>query len=109
MKTDIPLIEPTPEPSRAFCRFAAIALGYFLSYGTYMAALIVWLLYDWFYAVAALLAGFVILGIVRAKIRNISIPLQQQEYQYTDLAIAKWFIVRKTLCDFTNENMQMDI
>lgn len=99
MKTDIPLIEPTPEPSRKVCRFAAAALGYFLSYGTYGIALIVWLLYGWFYAIAALLTGFVVLGIVRAKIRNSSIPTQQQEYQYTDAAIAKWFIVRRMLCD----------
>lgn len=99
MKTDIPLIEPTPEPTRPLCKAAAVALGYFLSYGTYVAAVIVWLLYDWFYGVAALLAGFVVLGIVRAKIRNISIPLQQQEYRYTDLAIAKWFIVRHLLCE----------
>lgn len=99
MKTDIPLIEPTPEPSKAACRFAATALGFFLSYGTYGIALIVWFLYDWFYAIAALLLAFVVLGIVRAKIRNISIPPQQQEYQYTDRAIAKWFIVRRMLCD----------
>ena len=58
-----------------------------------------WYLYDWFYAIAALLSSYIILGIVRAKIRNISIPPMQQEYQYTDLAIAKWFIVRRMLCD----------
>ncbi len=100
MQTDIPLIEPTPEPTKAVCRFAAAVLGYFLSYGTYVIAVMVLLFYDWFYAIGALLTGFVVLGIIRAKIRNASIPLQQQEYQYTDQAIAKWFIVRKTLCDF---------
>jgi hypothetical protein len=99
MKTDIPTIEPTPEPATALCRIAARLLGGFFSYGTYLIALLTWYLYDWFYAIAALLAGFVVLGILRAKIRNISIPLNQQEYTYTDQAIAKWFIVRRLLCD----------
>lgn len=99
MKTDIPMIEPTPEPAKPLCRIAARLLGWFFSYGTYIIALLAWYLYDWFYAAAALLAGFVVLGILRAKIRNISIPLQQQEYTYTDQAIAQWFIVRRLLCD----------
>jgi len=99
MKTDIPLLEPTPEPSKPLCKTAALLLGGLFSYGSYLLALAAWFYYDWFYAIAALLFGFVALGIVRAKIRNISIPPAQQEYQYTDLAIAKWFIVRRMLCD----------
>lgn len=99
MKTDTPLIEPTPEPVKTQCRIAARLLGWFLSYGTYAPALPAWYLYGWFYAIAALLLAFVVLGIVRAKIRNASIPLAQQEYQYTDQAIAKWFVVRRMLCD----------
>ena len=99
MQTDIPMIEPTPEPVKPLCRLAARLLGWLFSYGTFIAAAAVWYLYDWFYAIAALLFGFVVFGILRAKIRNASIPLQQQEYQYTDQAIAKWFIVRRMLCD----------
>jgi hypothetical protein len=99
MKTDIPLIEPTPEPLKPSCRIAARLLGWLLTYGTYLLAAGAWYLYDWFYAIAALLLGFVVIGIVRAKIRNISIPPAQQEYQYTDQAIAKWFVVRRMFCD----------
>ena len=99
MKTDIPLIEPTPEPQKRTCRIAARALGWALSYGSYAVALLIWYLYGWFYAIAVLLLGFVVMGIVRAKIRNISIPPQQQEYHYTDQAIAKWFIIRRLFCD----------
>jgi len=99
MQTDLPFIEPTPEPVKPLCRFAAKALGGLLSYGTYLLAAGAWYLYDWFYAVAALLLGFVVFGIVRAKLRNAAIPPGQQEYQYTDQAIAKWFVVRRLLCD----------
>ncbi len=99
MKTDIPMIEPTPEPKQPLCRLFALLLGWFLSYGNYLIALFFWWLYDWFYAAAALLTGFVVIGIVRAKIRNISIPPAQQEYPYTDRAIARWFVVRRLLCD----------
>ncbi len=99
MKTDIPMIEPTPEPQKPFCRYIALLLGWFLSYGVYMLATLAWYFYDWFYAAAFLLLGFVVIGIIRAKIRNISIPPAQQEYAYTDHAIAKWFIVRRMLCE----------
>jgi hypothetical protein len=99
MKTDIPLIEPTPEPVKPLCRIAARLLGWLLSYGTYLLSAAAWYLYDWFYAVAALLLGFILFGILRAKIRNSIIPVQQQEYRYSDQAIAKWFVVRRMLCD----------
>jgi len=99
MKTDIPMIEPTPEPSKAFCRAAARLLGWSLAYGIYLLAALAWYLYDWFHAAAALLLGFVVIGIVRAKLRNVSIPPTQQELPYSDQAIAKWFVVRRMLCD----------
>lgn len=99
MQTDIPMIEPTPEPQKPLCRLAARGIGYFFSYGTYLSAAIAWYLYDLFYAAAALLLAFVVIGIIRAKIRNSVIPLQQQEYQYSDHAIGKWFVVRRMLCD----------
>jgi hypothetical protein len=98
MITDIPMIEPTPDPQKPLCRMTARLLGWTLSYGIYAAALLVWYLYDWFYAVAAVLLGFVLFGILRAKLRNASIPVSQQEYPYTDQAIAKWFVVRRMLC-----------
>ena len=99
MKTDIPMIEPTPEPETARCRFLAKILGLSLTYGIYPIAAAGWYFYDWFHAVAFLLLGFIVVGIVRAKLRNISIPAAQLEYPYTDQAIARWFIVRRMLCD----------
>ncbi len=99
MKTDIPLIEPTPEPESTRCRLLAALLAFSLSYGIYLLAALAWFVYDWFYAAAFLLLGYVLAGIARAKIRNISIPAAQQEYAYTDQAIAKWFVVRRMLCD----------
>lgn len=99
MQTDIPVIEPTPEPVKPLCRLGARLLGWTFSYGTYVLGVLAWYLYGWFYGLAALPAGFVILGIVRAKIRNISIPLPQQEYKYSDHAVAKWYVVRRLLCD----------
>lgn len=98
MHTDIPNLEPTPEPITPYCRFLARILGWLLSYGTYLVGILFWLTYDWFYGIAGVLAGFVIMGIVRAKIRNSAVPLQQLEYAYTDQAIAKWFVVRRLLC-----------
>lgn len=99
MKTEIPLIEPTPTLNKRSCRFLAAAIGYLLRFGIYGAALLAWYLYDLFYGVTALLLAFVIIGIVRANLRNSSVPASQQEYHYSDEAIAAWFVARRLLCD----------
>ena len=38
--------------------------------------------------------SFVIVGIIRAKLRNSVIPVKQREYQYNDKGIADWYAAR---------------
>jgi hypothetical protein len=68
-----------------------------LQYSLYAVVLIIWYYYDYFIAGAALLLGFIIIGIIRAKLRNSVIPLTQREYHYSDAAIAEWYSA-KILC-----------
>lgn len=90
-------IDPTPAlPSRA-CRFTARCLGWVLSYGNYLLALLVWWKSDWFIAIGMLLLGFILFGILRSKLRNDSVPHSQREYEYSDYAIATWYLSR-TAC-----------
>ncbi len=92
-------LEPLPELNRARCRVLARLVGYVLSFGTYLPFFPVWYKFDLFLAIASTLFAFVVMGIVRAKMRNISIPITQQEYQYNDRAIATWFVAKRTACD----------
>jgi len=72
-------------------------MGWTLSYANYAVAMIVWWMYDWFFAIASLLLGIIVFGIIASKIRNDAIPATQREYPYDDYAIATWYLFR-TYC-----------
>ncbi len=94
----IDLIEPTPKLHSKKCKIIAFVLRMFLQFTTPITGLIVWYLYDYFIAIATLLLTFIIMGIVRSKIRNEVIPPNQREYQYNDKGIADWYTA-KEICN----------
>lgn len=89
------LIEPTPTLTGKKCQIAAFLLGFFLSYATLIISLITWYIYDYFIAGATLLMTFLVIGIIRSKLRNDVIPPKQREFHYTDKAIASWYFAKK--------------
>lgn len=96
MQTDyIHLLEPTPKIHSKKCRFYSLVLRLFFQLTTYIVALITWYLYDYFIAGATFLLVYIVMGIVRSKIRNSVIPINQQEYQYNDQGIADWYIAKE--------------
>jgi len=107
MQTDyIDLIEQTPTIHTKRCKIIAFTVRIFLQFTTFVVGLIVWYLYDYFIAIASLLLSYIIMGIIRSKIRNSVIPPNQLEYQYNDKAIAEWFVA-KELCyeDDSTQNL----
>ena len=98
MQTDfIELIEPTPVLKTKKCKIISFLLRMFLQFTTFITALIAWYIYDYFIAVATLLLTFIIMGIIRSKLRNSVIPVKQNEFQYNDQGIADWYTA-KELC-----------
>ncbi|MFA6191173.1 MAG: hypothetical protein WC665_02375 [Sulfurimonas sp.] len=98
MPTDfINQIEPTPKLHSKKCQTISFFVRIFLQFTTAAASLIAWYLYDYFIAFFTLILTFIIMGIVRSKIRNSVIPPTQREYQYNDQGIADWFTARE-LC-----------
>ncbi|WP_415396059.1 hypothetical protein [Sulfurimonas sp. CS5] len=93
----IEMMEPTPKLHSKKCKLISFTIRIFLQFFIYIVALIVWLLFDYFIAIATLLLSFIIMGIIRSKIRNSVIPSKQREYQYSDQGIADWF-TSKELC-----------
>jgi len=93
----IDLKEPTPILHSKKCKYIAFGIKLLLQYLSIITAFMAWYLYDYFIAGATLLITFLIVGIVRAKIRNSVIPLHQMEYHYTDKEIANWF-TEKEFC-----------
>jgi hypothetical protein len=98
MKNDyIDLIEPTPTLHSKKCKLIAFGIRLFLQYAIFLTSALAWYMYDYFVAGATLLISFIIIGIIRSKMRNSVIPLHQREYQYTDEGIAAWFSAKR-LC-----------
>lgn len=95
-------IDPTPTLPTRQCRLIARLLGWALSYGNYIIALLVWWQSDWFIAIGTLLLGFIVFGIIRSKLRNDSIPPAQRETPYTDYAIATWYLSRNYCFSFSD-------
>lgn len=93
----IDLIEPTPKLYSNRCKTISFILRLFLQYTTLLSGLISWYLYDFFIALLTLVLTFIVMGIIRSKLRNSVIPPSQREYQYTDKAIADWYAA-KELC-----------
>ena len=76
------------------CKLISFLITLFLQYTTFLSGLIAIYLYDYFIAILIFILTFIIMGIIRSKLRNSCIPLKQQEYYYTDKNIAKWFTAK---------------
>jgi hypothetical protein len=85
---------PTPEPETKECHLYVWGLFLTLKALNPFIALVMWYQFDYFVAMASFLVGFLVMGIVRSKLRNSVIPIAQQEYTYDDMEIAKWFVAR---------------
>ncbi|WP_304546296.1 hypothetical protein [Sulfurimonas microaerophilic] len=91
----IDMMEPTPKLLTKRCKIIALAIRIFLQFSIYPITLIVWYLEGWFIAVLTLLLGFIVIGIIRSKLRNDSIPVKQREYNYNDTGIATWYTAKQ--------------
>jgi hypothetical protein len=91
------LIKPTPKLISKRCKFIHFLLRGFLSYSAYPFSVLIFFIYDFFTALIFTILWFIISGIIRAKLRNDSIPFNQLENNYDDSAILKWYMA-KNIC-----------
>jgi len=98
MQTDfINQIEPTPKLNTKKCQTIAFLLKIVLQYSIYIFTFIAWYSFDYFIAIGIFLLSYIIIGIIKSKLRNSVIPKTQQEYNYNDKGIADWYTARE-LC-----------
>jgi hypothetical protein len=93
----IDMIKPTPKLKTKKCNILMYLLYFFLKSFTIGIMLIVYIKYDWFWSFISFLFAYIIIGIIKSKLRIMSIPFNQLEYNYTDKEIATWYIF-KHLC-----------
>lgn len=91
----IDMLEPTPKLHSKKCKIISAIIWFFLKFSVYITTILAWYLYDFIIAFFLLILSFIIIGIVRSKLRNIAIPASQQEYQYNDKSIADWFTAKE--------------
>jgi hypothetical protein len=96
-------IEPTPKINTTKCQLISLLLRLFLQFSSYVIGLITWYIYDYFIGIAIFLLSFIIIGIIRAKLRNSVIPKTQQEYNYNDKGIADWYTARELCIELKGE------
>jgi len=89
------MIEPTPKLHTKRCKAISYAIWVFLKFTTYFTTALAWYIYDYFIAFFVLILTFIVMGIVRSKLRNIAIPPKQQEHPYSDKGIADWYSARE--------------
>ena len=95
MQTDfIDQIEPTPKLATIKCKIVAFLLRIFFQFTGFISGVIFWYIYDYFIGIATFLLSFLVVGIIKSKLRNSVIPKRQQEYNYTDQGIAEWYTAR---------------
>jgi hypothetical protein len=102
----IEMMEPTPKLLSKKCKLISFLIRIFLQFSIYIIALIVWLMYDYFIAIATLLLSFIIMGILRSKIRNSVIPSKQREFQYSDQGIADWYTAKEICNDELEQKLE---
>ena len=95
---DIDFIEPVPKLEKPACKIVSYALAWTLTLFPYIVAAIFFFLYDMFIAFVVWGISYLAIGIVRSKLRLLSIPFTQLEYNYNDTQIAQWYTA-KYLCD----------
>ncbi len=96
-------IHPTPKLRTKRCRLLAKLLTLALRYASFLIAFVVWIEFDFFFALVALALSYLLTGIVRSKMRTLSIPFAQLEYNYSDEEIATWYSAKR-LCFEKFEN-----
>lgn len=101
------MLEPTPKLNSKKCRVISLIIRMFLQFGIYIIALIIWYWQDYFIAIASLIASYIVMGIVRSKIRNSVIPPKQREHQYSDKEIADWFVARELCFEPSNRDLEV--
>ncbi len=106
MNDFIDMMEPTPKLYSKKCKLISFLVRIFLQFFIYIIGLIIWYIYDYFIAIAATILSFIIMGIVRSKLRNSVIPPKQREYQYNDQGIADWYTSREICNDELEQKLE---
>ncbi len=90
MNDILEIIEPTPSFQTKKCKLLVRAMEYALTFTPLLVAVLLLYVFDTATALIALGSSYLIVRIIRSKLRIVSIPSSQIELNYGDFAIASW-------------------
>ncbi|NOX15782.1 MAG: hypothetical protein GXP61_07130 [Epsilonproteobacteria bacterium] len=90
-------IELIPKIKGTKCKFYLLLLYIFITYTPMAASLLIWYEYNFLIGFAFFLFFTLAMGVVISKLRLLSLPPNQMEMSYSNMAIAKWFL-DKNIC-----------
>ncbi|PHS58018.1 MAG: hypothetical protein COB17_04410 [Sulfurimonas sp.] len=102
----IDMIESTPKLKSKKCKIISFILRIFLQFSIYIFTIISWYIYDYFIAFFTLILSFIIIGIIRSKLRNSVIPFKQREYHYNDKSISDWYTAMVLCIETTKKDIK---
>lgn len=89
------LFEPVPNLSSKWCKILSFILKNTLQYTLFIVPIIVWYRSDILLSFFSLVLTFILMGIIRSKLRNSSVPFNQREFHYNDDEVARWFLAKQ--------------
>ena len=97
---NIPPIEVLPEIKTFKCKLLVYIIYFSLSYSPIILGIIMGYYYsDIFIGFTSFIAVMLASGILGSKLSDEALPLSQREFEYSNLDIAKWFVVRVLICE----------
>lgn len=97
---EMPPIEILPKVKTLKCKILVYLISLSLSYLPVILGVIGGFYYsDFFIGFAIFLTLLFASGIIGSKLSDEAIPMNQREFKYTNLDIAKWYVVRVLICE----------
>jgi hypothetical protein len=90
-------IEAVPELSNKKCRYIAFAIGTLFNIFPIILFFLAFLIYNIYFAIGMLVVSYIFTSVYISKIRYTFIPFEQNELDYNNYQIAK-FYTKKNFC-----------
>jgi len=91
--------EPTPVPQSPYCKLLAWGMGAALWGAPVLLIVLGWWKFHWSVGLIGGVFGYLLSGVLGSKMRQLSIPQDQQEISFSAFEIARWYVVRYLCCD----------
>ncbi len=96
---DFKIIENAPEPKSIKCKILIWLLSGFIYAFPFVLGGFGFIYFDWFVGFCSLCFGVIAIGIFQSKLRQISLPFDQREHNFSIYELSSWFILRYMLCE----------